>query len=143
MTDKYTPVVETLKRLAWAAFLAFCAVLLLIGFGLGRASAQSGTHGAGHAENHDWYKDLKMRSGASCCNGQRQLPGGQIQGDCRPVKARPRDSGEWEALVDGEWRLIPPDAILPDHLNKEPLHAHICAHQQGMIYCFLRAGPGG
>jgi hypothetical protein len=36
------------------------------------AFAQSGNHGHGHAEHHDWYQDLKQPgTGYSCCSGRR------------------------------------------------------------------------
>lgn len=85
------------------------------------AAAQSGNHGDGHAEHHDWYRDLLTPHGYSCCNGT--VDG--REGDCRPVQARPRDDGSWEAFFGGAWRPIPPERILPDHLNRVPLHAHL------------------
>ena len=101
----------------------------------GSSQAQSGNRGVGHALYHDWYRDLKTRSGWSCCSGD------EGDGDCRPVQARQRNDGEWEAYFGGEWQDIPPDAILRDELNKEPLRAHIC-ERAGFVYCFLRAGSG-
>jgi hypothetical protein len=53
------------------------------------------------------------------------------------------NAGSIHALVNHEWGVVPPEAILPDRLNRDPLHAHICAHPQtGYIYCYLRAGAG-
>jgi hypothetical protein len=101
----------------------------------GSGQAQSGNRGDGHAFHHDWYRDLKTKSGWSCCSGDE---GG---GDCRPVQARQQIDGQWEAYVHGEWREIPPEAILGDELNKAPLQAHIC-ERADFIYCFLRAGSG-
>jgi hypothetical protein len=97
--------------------------------------AQSGNRGDGHAENHDWYRTLKTKSGWSCCSGD------EGHGDCRPVQAHQRQDGEWEAYFDGSWQEIPPDAILRDELNRVPLHAHIC-ERAGFVYCFLRGGGG-
>ena len=63
-----------------------------------RTFAQSGTHGEGHAENHDWYRELKQPgTNMSCCNGT--LNG--IEGDCRPTRAYIDDNGTWRALIDG------------------------------------------
>lgn len=81
------------------------------------AHAQSGNRGDGHAENHDWYRTLKTKSGWSCCSGD------ESHGDCRPVQAHQRQDGDWEAYFDGSWQEIPPDAILRDELNRVPLHA--------------------
>lgn len=98
--------------------------------------AQDGYHGQGHAENHDWYKDLKQPgTGYSCCNGTTN----GIDGDCRPTRAYLTDDGQWRALVDGQWVLVPPSRVLkqlaPDG------RSHICASRTGVIYCFLGGSP--
>jgi hypothetical protein len=95
-----------------------------------------GQHGRGHAENHDWYQELKQPgTGYSCCNGT--ING--IEGDCRPTRAYLTEEGQWRALIDGQWVLIPPRAVLkqlaPDG------RSHICASRSGMIYCFLGGSP--
>jgi hypothetical protein len=102
---------------------------------IGPAWAQSGNRGDGHAENHDWYRTLKTKSGWSCCSGD------EGHGDCRPVLAHQRQDGEWEAYFSGAWQEIPRDAILRDELNRVPLHAHIC-ERAGFVYCFLKGGGG-
>jgi hypothetical protein len=102
----------------------------------GSSLAQTGNRGDGHNLHHDWYRDLKTKSGWSCCSGD------EADGDCRPVRARLRIDGQWEAYFGDEWQEIPPDAILRDELNKAPLQAHIC-ERAGFVYCFLRAAPGG
>jgi hypothetical protein len=54
---------------------------------LSLALAQDGHHGQGHAENHDWYQELKQPgTGFSCCNGT--ING--VEGDCRPTRAARR-----------------------------------------------------
>ena len=98
--------------------------------------AQSGIHGEGHAENHDWYRALKQPgTNMSCCNGT--LNG--IEGDCRPTRAYIDDNGTWRALMDGKWTIIPPRAVLqslaPDGAS------HICANRTGTIYCFMGGSP--
>jgi hypothetical protein len=35
----------------------------------------------GQARAHDWYKELKIKSGSSCCSGDEE------HGDCRPPQA--------------------------------------------------------
>ena len=124
-------------------FHLVCSALIFIAcvaflFSIVPSLAQSGAHSDGHAEHHDWYKELKTRSGWSCCNAD--APG--APGDCRPVKARQTTDGHWEAFFNGKWQDIPWDAILPDELNKVPIYAHICARND-FVYCFLKAGPGG
>jgi hypothetical protein len=98
--------------------------------------AQDGMHGQGHAPNHDWYQELKQPgTGYSCCTGT--ING--IEGDCRPTRAYLTEEGQWRALIDGKWVLIPPRAVLkqlaPDG------RSHICASRSGMIYCFLGGSP--
>src|SRR5262245_7666387 len=88
-----------------------------------------GTRNVGHAENHDWYSDLKQPgTGYSCCNG----PANGIEGDCRPTRAFLTEEGTWKALVDGRWMPVPPRVVLqklaPDG------NSHICAGKSGMIY---------
>src|SRR5262249_50877320 len=116
-----------------STFRPFVVVALAVLTAAGAAFAQSGNYGDGHAANHDWYRMLKTKSGWSCCNGD------QGHGDCRPVQARERFDGQWEAFFNGSWQEIPPDAILRDDLDKKPLHPHIC-ERAGFVYCFPRSG---
>ncbi|SKA35593.1 hypothetical protein SAMN02745126_05690 [Enhydrobacter aerosaccus] len=100
------------------------------------ALAQEGFHGQGHAQNHDWYRDLKQpETGYSCCNGT--IDG--REGDCRPTRAYLSEDGMWHALVDGHWITVPPRAVLkqlaPDG------NSHICASRSGLVYCFLGGSP--
>ncbi len=95
-----------------------------------------GQHGQGHAENHDWYKELKQPgTGYSCCNGSAD----GIDGDCRPTRAYLQEDGVWRALIDGRWTPVPPRVVLkslaPDG------NSHICAGKSGMIYCFIGGSP--
>jgi hypothetical protein len=95
-----------------------------------------GEYGQGHAENHDWYKDLKQPgTGYSCCNGRTATS----EGDCRPTRAYQNDDGMWYALLNGRWVPVPPRVVLqqlaPDG------RSHICASRSGMIYCFLGGSP--
>ena len=99
-------------------------------------SSIDGTRNNGHAENHDWYKQLKQPgTGYSCCNGTAN----GIEGDCRPTRAYLTEEGQWRALIDGKWVLVPPRAVLkqlaPDG------RSHVCASRSGMIYCFLGGSP--
>lgn len=112
-------------------------IMLIMGLAIA-ARAQSGSHGDGHAERHDWYRDLKQPgTGWSCCNG---TTAGR-EGDCRPTRAELRD-GQWWALIDGQWRPVPWTVVLDPSLNREPIYAHICANKSGRIYCFIGAGAG-
>lgn len=124
-----------LRRWWWVAGMV---VVLIVAAGI--AFAQSGARGDGHPERHDWYRGLtKPGTVMSCCNALTS----DGQGDCRPVRAffdSARD--RWRAMVDGRWEDVPPDVILPDHLNKEPLYAHACRSRGGTWYCFLKGGGG-
>ena len=96
----------------------------------------AGRHGQGHAENHDWYQQLKQPgTGFSCCNGTAN----GVEGDCRPTRAYLNDDGNWYALLDGNWVPVPPRVVLkqlaPDGSS------HICASKSGLIYCFLGGSP--
>src|SRR5262245_770453 len=72
-------------------------------------STIDGQRGNGHAENHDWYKDLRQPgTGYSCCNGTVN----GIDGDCRPTRAYQSEDGMWRALVNGQWQPVPPRAVL-------------------------------
>ena len=122
--------------------VSFVTLLVCAAVGL-RVHAQvsaddrgSGHHGQGHAENHDWYKELKQPgTGYSCCNGTVN----GIEGDCRPTRAYLQDDGTWRALIDGTWVVVPPRVVLkqlaPDG------NSHICASRSGLIYCFLGGSP--
>jgi len=95
-----------------------------------------GTRNVGHAENHDWYRELKQPgTGYSCCNGTMN----GVEGDCRPTRAFLADDGTWKALIDGRWTPVPPRVVLqklaPDG------NSHICAGKSGMIYCFIGGSP--
>ncbi len=101
-----------------------------------QSEGPSGHYGRGHAENHDWYKDLKQPgTGYSCCNGTTD----GREGDCRPTRAYLTEDGTWKALVDGRWVPVPPRVVLkqlaPDG------NSHICASRAGLIYCFLGGSP--
>jgi hypothetical protein len=108
----------------------------LLGLAIGPVASQSGHHGQGHAENHDWYQQLKQPgTGYSCCTGTVN----GIEGDCRPTRAYQTDDGTWRALINGRWVPVPPRVVLqqlaPDG------NSHICASRSGMIYCFLGGSP--
>ena len=93
-------------RLSALGFVLACAFASVAATG---ARAQDGQHGQGHAENHDWYKDLKQpQTGYSCCNGRT----GTTDGDCRPTRAYLNDDGMWYALLDGKWVPVPPRVVL-------------------------------
>jgi len=93
-------------------------------------------HGRGHAENHDWYKELRQPGTEySCCNGA--ING--VEGDCRPTRAYLHDDGTWRAMIDGRWTPVPPRVVLKSLATDG--NSHICAGKSGMIYCFIGGSP--
>jgi hypothetical protein len=110
-------------------------VLLLAVTGMAAmARAQSGHRGDGHAENHDWYQDLKQpETGYSCCNGDA------TSGDCRPTRAYLTEDGTWRALLDGKWVNVPPRVVLQQMAPDG--RSHVCANRTGTIFCFLAGSP--
>jgi hypothetical protein len=95
-----------------------------------------GQWGHGHAENHEWYKNLKQPgTGYSCCNGTAD----GIDGDCRPTRAYLTEQGTWRALLDGHWTPVPPSVVLKTQAPDG--NSHICAGKSGMIYCFIGGVP--
>ena len=118
---------------------ALLALLLsLIGAPAYAQSARDGGghYGHGHAENHDWYKDLK-RPGTnySCCNGSMN----GVDGDCRPTRAYLGDDGVWRALINGRWVNVPPKTVLRDLAPDG--RSHVCVSPIGIIHCFLGGSP--
>ena len=74
-------------------------------------------YGQGHAENHDWYKELKQPgTGFSCCNGRSATS----EGDCRPTRAYLNDDGMWYALLNGRWVPVPPRVVLQAARPRRP-----------------------
>ena len=132
------------RSTALAIFAILLTIFLLGAIALRPARPQpAGQHDRGHAERHDWYRELRQPgSNMPCCNGVQQQPGGAVTGDCRPTRAFLGDDGVWRAMVDGEWRLVPPGVVLDPALNQEGIYAHVCANEAGHIYCFLPAGAG-
>lgn len=126
-------------RLSLAGFVLLSTLSMLIGINARAQDAHDhsqGDRGIGHAENHDWYKELKQPgTGFSCCNGRTN----SSEGDCRPTRAYMNDDGVWYALINGRWIPVPPRVVLkqlaPDGAS------HICASKSGMIYCFLGGSP--
>jgi hypothetical protein len=127
----------------WEDYLAIVSGILafaLIVAWVDRARAQDcreGDYGCGHEINHEQYKGWSRPDGGSCCN----------DGDCRPTRAYKDENGNWMALVDGRYELVPADKVLGTDLFKDGRN-HICASQAinrdtggHWIYCFTPAEP--
>lgn len=122
-----------------AGWLAVLAVLLILA-SIGAALAQSGRHGDGHAEHHDWYQRHKQPgTSVSCCGARMVKPDGTVEGDCRPVRAFRTDDGSWHAVVDGRPFRIPRSVILNDAAPDG--RAHLCMSEAGTPLCFFEPQP--
>ncbi len=127
------------------ALLALTLLFIFAGGTKGRAQDANqgmGIHGQGHAENHDWYQQLKQPgTGYSCCNGTTP----QAEGDCRPARVWENKFGDYTAIIEGKETFVPPRAIIRN-ADGSPLIApdgrgHICASKSGMIYCGILSPP--
>ena len=117
-----------------ATVLAACLALAPVSTH-SQSTLPSGRHGDGHAQNHDWYKDLRQPDiGSRCCNGSVD---GQ-RGDCRPTQSFLGDDGQYRAWDGREWLVVPSGKVIvmptPDRGN------HLC-ETYGKVFCFIVAGP--
>lgn len=105
-------------------------VILIVGFiGLtlcGRAWAADATFG--EPSRADWFKSLKQPiTGHGCCDIS----------DCQETEARQLRDGSWTAIVNGQWKPIPPDKVLAKPLSIDG-SAYVCnGAVSGSIYCFV------
>lgn len=103
---------------------------------------QDGVRNHGHAENHDWYQELKQPgTGYSCCNGTTN----GVEGDCRPSRVWSNGEGSYSAIINGKETPIPPRVILRKG-DGTPIvapdgHGHICASRSGVVYCGILSPP--
>jgi hypothetical protein len=112
---------------------------LLSGFLIGLAVGSARAQHQGHAENHSWYNELRSNAGGSCCRAQSAE---DPNGDCRPATVwRDGDGIVW-ARINGQTVVVPPRAVLPDHLNRHPLVGMAC-EKDGKWHCALVGGAGG
>lgn len=117
----------------------YTVAMLVLGFAAGRASAQDGARGHGHAENHDAYRALSNpTTGASCCNGT--VDG--IEGDCRPGTVWRDAGGDLRARIGGQELFVPESALVPRAMNPHPPVGMIC-ERAGRFYCVALSDAGG
>ncbi len=94
-----------------------------------------GRHGDGHAENHDWYKDLKQPDiGSRCCNGSVDGK----QGDCRPAPSFLGDDGLFRAWDGREWLVVPKGKVIT--MPTPDRGTHLC-ETYGKVLCFITGDP--
>ena len=76
-----------------------------------------------------WFQGLRQPgTGISCCS----------MADCRPTDFRTNGS-HYEAMIEGEWRVVPPHVIL-EQVENPTGHAVVCYTPTRGIMCFIR-GP--
>jgi len=97
-----------------------------------------GSHGHGHAENHNMYKDwARPDVGGSCCNAQTP---DDPTGDCRPTTAYLGDDGWWRARIrpgPNGFAVVPPNKILN---RAGDGRCHVC-ERNGSVLCFQPCDP--
>lgn len=98
---------------------------------MAQPSVPSGRHGDGHAQHHDWYKDLRQPdTGSRCCRGDAN---GQ-SGDCRPAPAVRDADGTYRVWDGRTWLVVPRSKIIvmptPDG------GTHLC-ETYGRVFCFI------
>ncbi len=102
---------------------------------MAQSPAPSGRHGDGHAENHDWYKDLRQPDiGSRCCNGSVDGK----QGDCRPAPSFLGDDGLFRAWDGREWLVVPKGKVIT--MPTPDRGTHLC-ETYGRVYCFITGEP--
>ncbi|HUB46134.1 MAG TPA: hypothetical protein VMB73_14205 [Acetobacteraceae bacterium] len=76
-----------------------------------------------------WFQSLKQPgTGMSCCS----------IADCRQTDFRIQ-GGQYQALIDGEWRPVPPNAVL-ERTDNPTGRAVVCYTPYFGIMCFIK-GP--
>jgi hypothetical protein len=97
----------------------------------GSAGGYSGSHGDGHAEMHDIYKNWTPPDNpkTSCCDNS----------DCRPTRAYVDESGNWRAWNGNMWLIVPSARVLPTDYAHDG-RSHLC-EKAGFIYCFAPGPP--
>jgi len=112
------------------------STLLLLLWPLTLAAQQpSGRHGDGHAQHHDWYKDLRQPdTGLRCCNGSAD---GKT-GDCRPAPSWVGEDGLYRVWDGREWLVVPKSKILT--MPTPDRGTHLC-ETYGKVFCFITGGP--
>lgn len=95
----------------------------------------SGRHGDGHAQHHDWYKDLRQPdSGMPCCNGSVDGKAG----DCRPAPAFIGEDGSYRVWDGRDWLVVPQGKIIT--MPTPDRGTHLC-ELYGKVFCFITGGP--
>ena len=123
----------TLRRLA--ATLLCATVISIAAAAAGQSPPPSGQHGDGHAQHHDWYKDLRQPDTRSrCCNGTVDGK----PGDCRPTQSYLGEDGLYRAWDGREWLVVPKSKMI--FMTTPDAGTHLC-ETYGRVFCFILGDP--
>lgn len=103
----------------WLAIIILLALLALLAL---ISPALAHPPDAAHGE---WLSSLETKWGGSCCNMQ----------DCSHYPTR-IVGDHYEILADGEWRVVPEDAILR---IENPTGEPVACWYHGAVRCFVPA----
>lgn len=105
------------------------AFVVCMGLALGTTSAVANPPPNADMSLAPWFQGLKQPgTGMSCCS----------IADCRQTDFRARGD-HYEAMIDGQWRTIPPDKVL-NRTDNPTGRAVVCYTPTLGIMCFIR-GP--
>ena len=123
----------TLRR--FAARLLCATVISIAAAAAGQSPPPSGQHGDGHAQHHDWYKDLRQPDTRSrCCNGTVDGK----PGDCRPTQSYLGEDGLYRAWDGREWLVVPKSKMI--FMTTPDGGTHLC-ETYGRVFCFILGEP--
>lgn len=112
------------RSMSWVVLLTAIACIWAMQWHA--AYGQEGQFGQGHADMHEFYKDLAQPGSlaGSCCSDR----------DCRATQWRLRGAFV-EAKLNGKWCKMPADKILP--VSAPDGQAHVCTSEtmQGADPC--------
>ena len=134
------------KNAVWAITIAAIILVIVAAILILVRPAAAGTN---TQQRGEWFSSLRTLSGRSCCE----------LGDCHRTDATLQADGSWTAMVDGNWRRIPPEKVLKAPLSIDG-DAYVCNGKPwagskqvngaivsaptsaGAIYCFVPPIPG-
>lgn len=109
--------------------MKFAVMVACAAMGIFAAAAEAHPPAGADMSLAPWFQSLRQPgTGMSCCS----------IADCRPTDFRIRN-GQYQAMIGGEWRPVPPSAVLRRTDNPTG-RAVVCYTPYFGIMCFIR-GP--